>query len=117
MCLEMMAFRILPPNFGDSLPVWGSIISVFLTGLTLGYFFGGLAADRRPYLAALGLSVLLAGLLVPPIPRLQQPLAEWMLAHVPNDRLAALLYALLLFGPSTLLLGTVSPFAAALIAA
>jgi spermidine synthase len=111
MCLEMMAFRILPPNFGSSLYVSGSIISVFLTGLTLGYFFGGLAADRRPYLAALGLVVLLAGLLVPPIPRFQQPLAEWMLARVPNDRWAALLYALLLFGPSTVLLGSVSPFA------
>src|SRR5260370_28831869 len=34
-----------------------------------------------------------------------------MLAPVPTDRLAALLHALLLFGPSTLLLGTVSPFA------
>jgi spermidine synthase len=111
MCLEMMAFRILPPNFGSSLYVWGSIISVFLLGLTLGYFFGGMAADRRPYLAALGLVILLAGLLVPPIPRFQQPLAEWMLARVPNERWAALLYTLFLFGPSTMLLGTVSPYA------
>ena len=46
MCLEMMAFRILPPNFGSSLYVWGSIISVFLLALTLGYYFGGMAADR-----------------------------------------------------------------------
>jgi spermidine synthase len=111
MCLEMMAFRILPPNFGSSLYVWGSIISVFLLGLTLGYFFGGMAADRRPYLAALGLVILLAGLLVPPIPRFQQPLAEWMLGHIPNERWAALLYSLFLFGPSTMLLGMVSPYA------
>ena len=55
MGLEMMAFRILPPNFGSSLYVWGSIISVFLTALTLGYYFGGVIADRRPRLAALGL--------------------------------------------------------------
>ena len=111
MCLEMMAFRVLPPNFGSSLYVWGSIISVFLTALTLGYFFGGIAADRRPHLAALGLVIFCSGLLVPPIPHLQQPLAEWMLERVPNERWAALLYALLLFGPSTTLLGTVSPFA------
>jgi spermidine synthase len=111
MCLEMMAFRVLPPNFGSSLYVWGSIISVFLTALTLGYFFGGIAADRRPQLGALGLVVFCSGLLVPPIPHLQQPLAEWMLERVPNERWAALLYALLLFGPSTTLLGTVSPFA------
>ncbi len=111
MCLEMMAFRILPPNFGSSLYVWGSIISVFLLGLTLGYYFGGVAADRWPFLSSLGLVILLAVLLVPPIPRFQQPLAEWMLMHVPNERWAALLYALFLFGPSTMLLGTVSPYA------
>src|SRR5258708_5499600 len=111
MCLEMMAFRVLPPNFGSSLYVWASIISVFLTSLTLGYFFGGVAADRRPYLSALGFVVLLAGLLVPPIPRLQQPLAEWVLSLLPEARWSALPYALLLFGPSTMLLGSVSPFA------
>lgn len=111
MCLEMMAFRILPPNFGSDLYVWGSIISVFLTALTLGYFFGGIAADRRPHLAALGGVVLLAGLLVPPIPHYQQPLAEWILGLLPRARWSALPYALLLFGPSTVLLGSVSPFA------
>jgi spermidine synthase len=111
MCLEMMAFRILPPNFGQSLYVWGSIISVFLTALTLGYFFGGLAADRRPRLTSLGFVVLLAGLLVPPIPRFQEPLAEAVLRAIPDEKWAALVYALLLFGPSTILLGMVSPFA------
>src|SRR5712691_4596823 len=111
MCLEMMAFRILPPNFGADLYVSGSIISVFLTALTLGYFFGGMAADRRPHLAAMGLVVLFAGLLVPPIPRYEQPLAEWIRALLPHARWSALPYALLLFGPSTMLLGSVSPFA------
>src|SRR5437762_1530070 len=96
MCLEMMAFRILPPNFGADLYVWGSIISVFLTALTLGYFFGGMAADRRPHLAAMGLVVLFAGLLVPPIPRYEQPLAEWIRALLPHARWSALPYALLL---------------------
>src|SRR5207244_4641307 len=111
MCLEMMAFRILPPNFGGSLDVWGSIISVFLTGLTLGYFFGGLAADRRPHLSSLALVVVLAGLLIPPIPHYQESLAQWTLRQVPGIQWASLVYALLLFGPSIILLGTVSPIA------
>jgi spermidine synthase len=111
MCLEMMAFRILPPNFGSSLYVWGSIISVFLTGLTLGYFFGGLAADRWPRFLLLGIVVFLAGLLVPPIPHYQQALAEWTLRQIPAIQWGSLLYAFLLFAPSTILLGTVSPIA------
>src|SRR5207245_4954905 len=64
-----------------------------------------------PYLAALLLVIQRARPLVPPIPPHHQPLAEWMLARVPNVRCASLFYALLLFGPSTTLLGTVSPFA------
>jgi spermidine synthase len=111
MCLEMMAFRILPPNFGDSIYIWGSIISVFLTALTLGYFFGGLIVDRQPHLTLLGFVVFLAGLLVPPIPRYQQSLAEWVLGLIPGEQWSSLVYAFLLFGPSTVLLGTVSPIA------
>src|SRR5438093_10320184 len=100
MGLEMMAFRILPPNFGSSLYVWGSIISVFLTALTLGYFFGGLAADRWPRFLLLAVVIFLAGLLVPPIPHYQQPLAEWTLRQVPAIQWGSLLYAFLLFAPS-----------------
>jgi spermidine synthase len=111
MCLEMMAFRILPPNFGSSLYVWGSIIGVFLTALSLGYYFGGLAADRWPHLHLLGLVIFLGGLLVPPIPLAQQPLAEWVLGLIPSEQWSSLVYALHLFGPSTVLLGAVSPIA------
>jgi spermidine synthase len=111
MCLEMMAFRILPPNFGSSLYVWGSIIGVFLTALSLGYFVGGLAADRWPRLYLLGLVIFLGGLLVPPIPLLQQPLAEWSLGLIFSEQWSSVVYALLLFGPSAVLLGTVSPIA------
>lgn len=111
MCLEMMAFRILPPNFGSSLYVWGSIIGVFLTALSLGYFFGGLAADRWPHLHLLGLVIFLGGLLVPPIPLYQQPLAEWVLGLIASEQWSSLVYTLLLLGPSTIFLGTVSPIA------
>src|SRR5438445_297322 len=45
------------------------------------------------------------------IARYEQPLAEWIRALLPHARWSALPYALLLFGPSTMLLGTVSPFA------
>jgi spermidine synthase len=107
----MMAFRILPPHFGSSVYVWGSIISVFLTALTLGYFFGGITADRRPYLASLGSIILLGGLLIPPIPHLQTGLAEWVLMRIDSDRWGSLLFSLLLFAPSTVLLGMVSPMA------
>ena len=38
MGLEIVGSRVLAPFFGNSIFVWASLISVFLTALTLGYF-------------------------------------------------------------------------------
>ena len=46
--LEITASRVLAPTFGSSLYVWGSLIGVVLGGLALGYWAGGMLADRRP---------------------------------------------------------------------
>ena len=46
--LEITASRVLAPTFGSSLYVWGSLIGVVLGGLALGYWLGGMLADRRP---------------------------------------------------------------------
>ena len=44
---EILGSRILAPYFGGSVYVWGSIISVFMLGLSLGYALGGKMADIR----------------------------------------------------------------------
>src|SRR6476660_10391021 len=54
MALEILSSRVLAPHFGNSVYVWGSIISVFLAALSLGYLWGGRLVDREPTLAALG---------------------------------------------------------------
>lgn len=48
MGLEMVASRILAPEFGNSVFVWGSLIGVVLLALSLGYYVGGLMSDKRP---------------------------------------------------------------------
>jgi MFS family permease len=54
MALEILSSRVLAPFFGNSVYVWGSIISVFLAALSIGYYLGGRLADRQPRLALLG---------------------------------------------------------------
>jgi len=44
MSLEMIGSRMLAPYFGNSIFVWGSLISVVLAALSLGYWLGGIAA-------------------------------------------------------------------------
>src|SRR5204862_4093393 len=48
MALEMLIGRTFTPYFGGTIYTWGALISVFLTGMTLGYMIGGKAADRWP---------------------------------------------------------------------
>jgi predicted membrane-bound spermidine synthase len=46
MAQELVAFRLYAPYFGYSIYVWGSLISVVMAALALGYALGGLVADR-----------------------------------------------------------------------
>src|SRR5471032_1038497 len=48
MGIEIAGAKILAPGFGTSTFVWGSIIGLFMGALALGYWLGGMAADRQP---------------------------------------------------------------------
>jgi len=50
--VEIAASRVVAPYFGNSLFVWGALIGVVLTGLSVGYWIGGAVADRLPALLA-----------------------------------------------------------------
>lgn len=116
MALEILASRVLAPHFGNSVYVWGSIISVFLAALSLGYLWGGRLADREPSLAALGRLIALAAVFQAVLllagSRLAAVLGEWT-GHSPGGTLLA---SSVLFGPVSVLLATVSPYAVRLAA-
>jgi predicted membrane-bound spermidine synthase len=63
MSAEILASRILAPHFGNTVFLWGSIISTFLTGLALGYYIGGMVADKRPSYRILSAILLLSAFL------------------------------------------------------
>ena len=52
MSLELLGGRVLAPYFGSSIYVWGSIITIFMLSLSLGYLFGGRLSLRQPSLKA-----------------------------------------------------------------
>ncbi len=116
MALEILSSRVLAPHFGNSVYVWGSIISVFLAALSVGYLWGGRLADRDPGLAALGRLIALAGVFEAVLLLAGNRLAALFGAWTGNSPAGTLLAATVLFGPASVLLAMVSPYAVRLAA-
>ena len=111
MALEILSSRVLAPHFGNSVYVWGSIISVFLAALSVGYLWGGRLADRHPSIAALGRLIALAAAFQAFLLWVGPPLASWLGGVTGATPAGTLLATTVLFGPASILLATVSPYA------
>ncbi|MHC4914145.1 MAG: spermidine synthase [Planctomycetota bacterium] len=111
MSLEMVGARVLWNNFGSSVFVWGSIISVFMAALSLGYSLGGLVADKRPSLAWLAGIVGVAGVLVMLLTQLSVRLCNAVDNWDLGPRVGPLVASVALYFVPSVLLGAVSPFA------
>lgn len=111
MALEIVASRVLAPQFGASVYVWGSIIGVFLAAMSIGYAWGGRLADREPQLAKLGQLLLGAALAEMIVLGAGTRVVAWLGELTRGSPFGTLLVTAILFGPATMLLATVSPFA------
>jgi predicted membrane-bound spermidine synthase len=110
MALEILSSRILAPEFGNSVFVWGSIISVFLAALSFGYYLGGRLADRNPEMAALAQLISLAALFQAGLIVVGGQVTSAIGSLTHGSPAGTLLAAAVLFGPPSILLATVSPF-------
>jgi len=111
MGLEIVGSRILAPYFGNSIFVWGSLISVVLAALSLGYWLGGIVADRWPRLSVLGVLIAIPGVMIALLPFAYPPLNQAIAIGEMGARLGPLVSSLVLFLVPSVFLGTISPFA------
>jgi spermidine synthase len=109
--LELAASRVLAPAFGNSLFVWGALIGVVLSGLAIGYWTGGVLADRWPSPRLLVGAVFIGGLLVLAVPLVDERVLDWVERWDPGPRADPLIAAIILFGPPSVVLATVTPIA------
>jgi len=112
---EIAAARLMAPFFGASTIVWANTIAVVLVALSIGYWFGGRMADRRPDLRSLCLLVLVASVLLGLVPIVAQPFLSLSVEAFDDVSLGAgfgsLLGVLALVAIPVLMLGAVSPWA------
>jgi len=111
MGLEILAGRVVAPEFGSSIYTWGSIIGVFLAALSLGYYRGGKRAERATEARLVRLLLGTAGYVAVLIFAGDLLLEAAAVFPLPA-RFASLPAVTLLFGPPTYLLGFISPYAA-----
>lgn len=110
MSVELLSSRILAPYYGSSIFVWGGILAVFMTFLSVGYLLGGLLSTQRPRLWKLACLLATEALLTLPVVA-ADPLLEQLSIAVPDPRYGSLLGSLMLFAIPTTLTGMISPYA------
>jgi len=115
MGVELLGGRILAPYFGSSVHIWGSIITVFMLSLSIGYLYGGKLSTKNANLFRYGLIFIVAGILVLPIAFFANPIQETIFLVIEDTRYGSLLAASALFLLPTIVLGMISPYSVRLL--
>lgn len=115
MSIELLGGRILAPYFGSSIFVWGSIITVFMLSLSLGYLLGGKLSLRNPGLKQHGIFFVTAAFLLLPLILFSNSLMEALFLRIEDPRYGSLAVSMLLFFLPTTVLGMIAPYSVRLL--
>jgi MFS family permease len=115
MGVELLAGRMLSPYFGSSIYVWGSIITIFMLALSIGYLLGGRWSLHTPSIPKLAILYALGGLLLLPLPLFSESIMEALFLRIEDPRYGSLVASFMLFLPSTIVLGMIAPYAVRLL--
>lgn len=110
MGLEILAGRVLAPEFGSTIYTWGTIIGISMLALSLGYHYGGKRSSTAVEKDLDKFLIYTASYIVFLMVFGEQILTISSLLPV-GPRYAALVPVTVLFGPPTYFLGFISPYA------
>jgi uncharacterized protein YhjY with autotransporter beta-barrel domain len=114
MALELAALRLFAPFFGQSIYVWGNLLSVVMVALALGYVLGGHLADRATSDRGLYLLLALGALYQAAVVLGARALLARLTAL--DELLGSALATLILTAPPLVTLAACSPFVIRLLA-
>ena len=110
MGLEIVGSRVLAPYFGNSIFVWGSLISVVMAALSVGYYWGGWLSAREPSYSRLLILLVIPGVLIFLLPFIYPTVNEWIAGIDFGTRLNPLIASSIYFLLPGVFLGTISPY-------
>jgi len=114
MVFELASARVLAPSIGSSTYVWTSVIGVIIAALSLGYFTGGVIADRRNRSIDVARLCLAIGVAIVISLMIYGTILSWAVQTFGDPRIQGVMASLLLFAPTSFLLGALSPYLAKL---
>lgn len=117
MSLELLGGRVLAPYFGSSIYVWGSIITVFMLSLSLGYLWGGRLSLSHPSMFRFGIIFMTGAVTLYPLVYFAEPAMVWIFTRIEDPRYGSLLASSALFIVPTVILGMISPYSVRLLVA
>jgi MFS family permease len=115
MAIELLSGRILAPNFGSSIYVWGGIITIFMLALSIGYLIGGRLSVREPSLKKLSLILMVAAVSTTPVVLMNEVVLDGIFTLIQDPRYGSLISATILFFLPTMISGIISPYAVRLL--
>ncbi len=115
MSVELLGGRILAPYFGSSVYVWGSVITVFMLSLSIGYLIGGKLSLQNPSLKKHGSFFFGAAVLLLPLILFGNNIMEFLFMRIMDPRYGSLVVSMLLFFLPTTVLGMIAPFSVRLL--
>lgn len=110
MVFELVAARILAPTIGSSTYVWTSVIGTIIAALSLGYWVGGRLADKRNQTFDVVMLCLLSAVMVALAAVTYPGFLETIPEIIEDSRIQGVVASLVLFVPTSFLLGTISPY-------
>lgn len=114
MIFELVGSRVLAPYLGSSTVIWTTLIGVVMGSLSLGYYWGGHLADKKATIKILSWIIFGAGVCVLSTFFMMDILLTSLFRATEDKIIILFLSATLLFAPTSVLLGMISPYAAKL---
>jgi len=110
MTVEMLGARIMAPYFGGSISVWGSLITVFMLALSVGYLVGGRLSTRNPNPKTFALFFIGAAFFSIPIILFADVIMRPIFLTIEDPRYGSLFASIFLYFIPTSILGMISPY-------
>ncbi|MET1257150.1 fused MFS/spermidine synthase [Aliikangiella maris] len=110
MSFELLGGRMLAPFFGSSVYVWGSIITVFMLALSLGYLLGGRYSMFRPSINRFAVIFIIAAVTILPSIFFSQNIFEAVFEWIEDPRYGSLLASTAVFLVPSIVMGMIAPY-------